>query len=56
MFLKIKLLFFAMVVFITTLWIKGCSNGSSEMDKEAEASENEFPPSMTGAISVNDKE
>ncbi|WP_391122354.1 hypothetical protein [Psychrobacillus sp. L3] len=49
------LLFLAMVLF-SALCITGCSNGSSEMDREVKASENEFPPSMAGSINVNDKE
>ncbi|WP_391122575.1 hypothetical protein [Psychrobacillus sp. L3] len=53
--MRIKLLIYSMVVF-STLCITGCSNNSSEIDKEVKASENEFPPSMTGSISVNDKE
>ncbi|QFF99241.1 hypothetical protein PB01_10580 [Psychrobacillus glaciei] len=53
--MKIIFLSFAMLVF-STLWITGCSNGSDEKNKKVEGSKNEFPPSMTGSINVNDKE
>jgi hypothetical protein len=56
---KMKPLLFAIIVF-SSLLITGCSNGMvdevKEVNKVKEVSENEFPPTIPGVISVNEKE
>ncbi|MEK4486246.1 hypothetical protein MHH81_11750 [Psychrobacillus sp. FSL H8-0484] len=50
--MKLKHLILLIIVF-SSLWITGCSN---ETNKEGEVKENEFPPSMTGLIRINETE
>ena len=52
MVLKLKHLILLIIVF-SSLWITGCSN---ETNKVGEGKENEFPPSMTGLIQINETE
>lgn len=52
--LKIKKLFFTIV--ISSLWITGCTNGIGEMDNKVAENKNDFPPSMTAMINVQEKE
>ncbi|WP_342598203.1 hypothetical protein MHB48_11395 [Psychrobacillus sp. FSL H8-0483] len=50
--MKLKHLILSIIVF-SSLWITSCSN---ETNKEGEGNENEFPPSMTGLIYINETE
>ena len=49
-----KPLLFAIIVF-SLLWISGCSNGQVNAGTDVNAgSENEFPPTISGAIKIDD--
>ncbi|RZT23620.1 hypothetical protein [Fictibacillus sp. BK138] len=52
--MKVKNVFFAIV--IASLWLTGCTIGTTGTNNQIEENEDDFPPSMTGLINVQGKE
>lgn len=52
--MKVKNVFFAII--IASLWLTGCTIGTTGTVNQMEESEEDFPPSMTGLINVQGKE
>lgn len=50
--MKTKPLLITILLF-TSLWITGCSNDTVTAGKEVKVNENEFPPSISGVVRVN---